>query len=72
MNTLVLPQNYEEWRRCITVDCGIELTPDYISQRLSALNNKKDHHTQKFIKLYGEAHLQSVIGWFLQSQAAAE
>ena len=72
MDTLVLPQNYEQWRRCITIDCGVELTPDYISQRLSALNNKKDHHTQKFVKLYGEPHLQSVIGWFVQAQAATE
>jgi len=72
MNSQVLPKNYQEWKHCITVECGIELTPSYISQRLSALNNKKDHHTQNFVKLYGESHLQSVIDWFNQAQAATK
>ena len=55
MSTPFLPQNYQEWQHCITVDCGINLTPDYVNQRLLALNDKKDYHTKKFVKLYGEA-----------------
>jgi len=69
MNSAFLPKNYEEWQHCITVECGIELTPSYVSERLSALNNNKDHHTKRFVKLYGESHLQSVIGWFKHAQS---
>lgn len=71
MTTDTLPQNYEAWRHCITVDCGLELTPSYISERLVALRNNKDHHTLKFIELYGEQHLEKVIGWFLQAEKNA-
>jgi len=63
-----IPQNYEEWRHCIIVDCGLELTPDYISERLSSLANDKDYYTQKFVKLYGKPHLTKVIEWFKQAQ----
>ena len=33
-----IPTNYAEWRECITVHCGIPLTPDYITERLIALS----------------------------------
>ena len=67
----IIPQNYQQWRHCIIVDCGLELTPDYISERLSALKNDKDQHTQKFVKLYGKQHLANVIGWFTQAESNA-
>lgn len=70
MSTSALPGNYEQWKHCITVDCGIELTPEFINARLDALNNKKDHHTKKFTQLYGEEHLRSVIGWFEQAKSS--
>ena len=55
---------YEDWKHCITVECGIPLTPDYIDQRIAALKDPRDHHTQKFKTEYGDAHLAKVIGWF--------
>lgn len=55
---------YDNWKHCITVECGIPLTAAYINQRIGALRNPMDHHTQKFIQEYGESHLSKVIGWF--------
>lgn len=71
MNNSGIPENYEEWRHCITVDCGLELTPQFILERIAALQNDKDHHTQQFVKLYGRQHLQQVLGWFAQAQKMA-
>ena len=62
------PKTYEEWRHCITVECGLELTPEYISERISALQNDGDYHTQRFVELYGQQHLQQVLDWFIQAQ----
>lgn len=70
MNTLPVPQNYNEWRHCIIVECGLKLTSDYIAERLVALNDTNDFHTERFIELYGEQHLRRVIGWFEQAQGA--
>ena len=70
MKTPIIPVTYEDWRHCITVECGIELTPEYISERISALQNGKDHYTQQFVKRYGDQYLQQVLSWFMQSKSA--
>ncbi len=62
------PENYASWRRCITEDCGLALTPAYISERLSALTDKNQPSAAQFIALYGEAHWQKVCTWFGQAQ----
>lgn len=66
----VIPRTYDQWRRCITVDCGITLTPDYIEQRLRTLADTDDYATRRFIELYGDDHHRAVVGWF--EQAARE
>ncbi len=71
METSVIPQNYEEWKHCIIVECGLELTPEYISERISSLQNERDHYTQQFVRLYGQQHYQNVLGWFMQAQKSA-
>lgn len=63
-----IPQNYEQWRHCIEHWCGIELTPDYIEQRLQALQDSNNHHTRRFIECYGEPHHSEVLGWFRRAQ----
>lgn len=68
MDDSIIPQNYEEWRHCITVECGLDLTAHYISERISALQNGRDYYTQQFVKNYGQAHLNRVHGWFIQAQ----
>lgn len=65
----VVPTNYEEWKHCITVSCGIPLTPDYVAQRIAALTDEQDFHTQKFITRWGQAHHARTLSWF---QKAAE
>lgn len=71
MNKAFMPTNYDEWRHCITVECGLDLTVNYIDTRIVALNNDKDHYTQQFVKLYGREYLQQVLGWFTQAQKQA-
>jgi hypothetical protein len=68
MKKTFIPTTYEEWRHCINVECGIELTSEYIAGRISALKDDKDYHTQQIVKLYGQEHLDRVQNWFLQSQ----
>ncbi|MEM1146620.1 MAG: hypothetical protein AAGA72_01145 [Pseudomonadota bacterium] len=58
------PSNYEDWKHCITVECGIALTPEYIEGRIQALNDAQDLHTKKFIDQWGRDHLNRVISWF--------
>lgn len=61
---MTTPRSYAEWRTCITVDCGIALTPAYVETRLATLRDDGAAETRRFATLYGEAHLRNVIGWF--------
>ncbi len=58
------PQNYDEWHHCITVECGIALTSEFVAERLSIWRNAETEETKRFIKLYGEEYLHAVVGWF--------
>ncbi|MEM8572197.1 MAG: hypothetical protein AAGG56_15010 [Pseudomonadota bacterium] len=66
----IVPQTYEEWKHCITVLCNIPLTPSYVQERITALQDKSDHRTQRFIETWGEPHHERTLVWF--EQAAAE
>lgn len=57
-------ETYDDWKHCITVECGIPLTAAYVDERIAALKNPNDHHTRKFRSEWGDAHLAKVIGWF--------
>lgn len=63
----MIPETFEQWQHCMTVDCGLALTPGFCAQRLQALNNPRDHHTQRLIALYGADHLSKLIQWFEQA-----
>lgn len=69
MNTVPdwMPTHYAGWRECITMHCGIPLTPDYVAERLKILSQAGHEETQRFIRFYGEDHWQRVIGWFQQA-----
>ena len=58
------PNTYDAWKHCITVNCGIPLTPDYVQERLDALADDNDHSTQRFIERWGAAHHQRTVHWF--------
>lgn len=60
----MIPQTFEQWKNCIVNDCKINLTKDFAQQRLAVYQDKKNNDTQKFVSLYGEQHLQSIINWF--------
>ena len=64
-------QTYAEWRRCITVDCGIDLTTAFIEERLRALRDPDDSQTAQFAQLYGEGYLEQVIEWFELARSEA-
>jgi len=64
----IIPQNYEEWRHCIIVECGLELSPSYIQKRITALQDNSEYYTQQFVRKYGKQHHQRVLGWFMQAR----
>lgn len=59
-----IPKNFEQWMHCITVECGIPLTPEFVAQRLSIWRNMESEETIRFSRLYGDQHLKLVVGWF--------
>lgn len=64
MKYAIIPNDYPTWHHCITVECGIELTANYIEKRLAALEDDNDSTTQQFVRLYGQSHRQAVTSWF--------
>lgn len=68
--TPLIPETYEQWHHCITVLCNQPLTPDFIESRLNALVSERDHMTQRFVELYGDAQRQKTLVWLKQAQAA--
>lgn len=64
-----IPQNYDAWEECITVKCGIPLTLAYVRERVVALSDESDYHTQKFISRWGRAHHARTLGWFQEAEA---
>lgn len=64
----MIPHNYADWLRCITVDCGIQLTSTYVAERLHELTDAKHLKTVEFTRLYGQQHTQNVVRWFEQVQ----
>ncbi|MBC8720688.1 hypothetical protein OKW38_002326 [Paraburkholderia sp. MM5496-R1] len=62
--TSPIPQSFDDWQHCIEHECGITLTPAFIQARLAVLGDPDNAETQRFARLYGEVHLQRVLGWF--------
>lgn len=56
--------DYTEWRKAITVRCGLELTATCCQERLQALMDPTAPGTGNFVATYGEDYLRQVIGWF--------
>lgn len=63
----MIPRTYAQWRHCITVECGILLSADFIAQRLVVWRNPQLEETQRFRRLYGDAHWQAVQRWLVQA-----
>jgi hypothetical protein len=67
MKTPVIPQTYEQWQHCITVECGIALTRAFAEKRLAVWANPAAEETRRFEQLYGAAHLARVRQWLGQA-----
>ena len=60
----VVPKACEKSKHCSTVACGIALTSEFVPERIAALGDKKDHHTQRFIERRGQTHHEQTLSWF--------
>jgi hypothetical protein len=56
--------DFEEWRRAITLRCGLTLSRDYCAERIAALTDETVPSTRSFIDTYGESYRKTVISWF--------
>jgi hypothetical protein len=69
MKTPGIPQTYEQWRYCITVQCEIPLTRAFAEDRLAVSANPAADETRRFEQLYGVAHRERVRQCFAQALA---
>ena len=67
----LIPSNYTSWRYCIEVKCSLALTPDFLRARIAVLSDSGQEETQRFARLYSDAHLNRVLAWFRQAAAEA-
>lgn len=58
------PTTYEQWRHCLEVRGRVRLTPGFVSDRLSEMQDPSSAKTREFARLYGNEHLERVIAWF--------
>ncbi|MEM6641170.1 MAG: hypothetical protein AAF610_14870 [Pseudomonadota bacterium] len=58
------PQNYDQWRHCITVECGIPLTSEYVEQRLRVWRDESAQETRRFRELYGDDYWKFMTSCF--------
>lgn len=63
--------DFAEWRKAITVRCGLTLSAEYCTERIAELQNEAVPSTRNFIKEYGENYRQAVISWFEQARQQA-
>lgn len=59
----MIPTTYDAWRRCITYDCGIDLTVAFARGRLAVYEDASLAETRRFAKVYGKDHLDNVVRW---------
>jgi len=68
MMSTPFPQNYEQWIHCITVECGLTISPAFVEERLTVWRNEKSAETVRFRRLYGDAYWRAMIGFFEQAE----
>lgn len=60
----MIPKTYPQWYQCITKECGIPVTREFISNRLAVFEDPRNQETRRFVSLYGQPHLDNIIRWF--------
>lgn len=61
---IMIPNDFETWRFCITEKCGIKLTKEFAKQRLDVYRSPENRETAEFIRLYGMDHYHRIVSWF--------
>lgn len=61
---MMIPETYQQWYHCITVECGIPMTREYVTRRLQVLRDTASEETARFQRLYGKAHWRFVVDCF--------
>ena len=62
----MIPENFENWKKCLEVNCKIPITKDFAASRLQIYTDDTNRETKKFAELYGSNHLQNIIKWYKQ------
>lgn len=60
---MIIPKDFDSWRACIVVKCGIPLTGDFLERRIAVYEDLDLLETKRFIALYGDEHHQNVLTW---------
>ena len=68
----MIPQNFEQWRKCIEHDCGIRLTASFVHDRLRVFGDPSNPETIKFAQLYSTGHYQNVRSWLEKAKEILE
>ena len=64
MTNPAFPENYQQWRHCITEECGIPLTSEFVEQRLRVWRDESSQETKRYRKLYGDQYWKFMISCF--------
>lgn len=64
----MLPQTFEQWKNCIINQCKIQLSKDFINNRLMVYTDVNNSETKKFTSLYGVTHLKNIIYWLQKAE----
>jgi hypothetical protein len=62
----MIPENFENWKKCLEFNCKIPITKDFAAIRLQIYTDGTNRETKKFVELYGSNHLQNIIKWYKQ------
>lgn len=68
----VVPGSYDEWKHCITVDCGIPLTRAFVRERIGSLSDRQDFHTRRYIESWGEDQHARTLAWYRRAAEELE
>jgi hypothetical protein len=68
-NEIQVPRDYSTWKAMITQQCKETLDAGFLDARLEVLRNLKDPFTQRFVELYGESYVRSLIGWYERARS---
>ncbi len=65
----IFPSNYESWRYCIEVKCGLVLTSKFLQARIAVLSDPQNKESRRFANLYGKPYREQVLTWFRHALA---